>query len=66
MDKIYLSGSDDVLRAAQMMQGASTEMVRAASNIESALLRHEQFMEDWLNRFREAADYIGYKLEDGK
>lgn len=54
MDSIYLNGAEDVRRAANRMAEAADQMSRAASTIDSALERHQRFMDDWLARFERA------------
>ena len=46
----YLLGSEDVKNAAHQMQGAADDMIRAASTMDSALLQHQRFMDEWLTR----------------
>lgn len=46
MDSIYLHGSEDVRRG-----GAS--MLAAASHLEDSLIRHRDFMNDWLYRLEQ-------------
>ncbi len=53
MDSMYLHGSEDVRRAASMMQQAADEMQRAALNIEGHFDRHQRFLDDWLSRFEQ-------------
>jgi hypothetical protein len=52
MEHIFLVGADDVYRAACMMQQVAVGIQSAASNIESALQRHEQFLQQWLYDFQ--------------
>lgn len=48
MDRIYLSGSEDVSRAGSSMLSAAETMNRAASQIEDTMFRNQRFMEQWL------------------
>lgn len=50
-DYIHLMGSDDVSRAGHNMREAAQQMNSAASSIDSSLLQHQRFMEDWLQRY---------------
>lgn len=50
---VTLMGAEQVQSAARTMSQAANEMVRAASNIDNALERHERFMSEWLNRFEQ-------------
>ena len=51
MDNIYLMGSEAVENAASTMSHAAHNMQIAADNFDSALHRHQMFMDDWLHRF---------------
>lgn len=50
---VTLMGAEQVSTAARTMSGAASEMLRAASNIDDALGRHQRFMDEWLNRFEQ-------------
>lgn len=52
MDTIYLVGSEDVRHAGHAMQSAAMEFGRQVANLEGALLRHQQFLDDWLSRLQ--------------
>lgn len=54
VDSIILVGADDVRSAGSRMSSAADEMNRAATNIEGALIRHQQFLDDWLCRLEVA------------
>lgn len=51
MENIYLVGSEDVRVGGNAMRQAAHEMQSAASQMEDSLLRHRQFLDDWLERF---------------
>ncbi len=51
MERIYLEGSEDVRRASQNMCSASSEMLTASNNISNALYEHQQFLNEWLDKF---------------
>ena len=51
MDIVRLIGTEDVIRAGHAMNGAADTMLAAARNMESALVLHQRFMDDWLQRF---------------
>jgi hypothetical protein len=53
MEHMNLIGSDDVYRGGSMIQSAASEMLRAASNFDEALFRHQRFMDDWLYRLEQ-------------
>lgn len=50
---ISLLGTEDVQRAGIRMKEAAEQMMRAADQIDHALARHEQFLNDWLTRLSE-------------
>lgn len=50
---VTLMGAEDVRRAGHEMASAAQTMVGAASNIDSVLWRHQQFLEDWLIRLEQ-------------
>lgn len=50
---VTLMGAEQVGTAARTMSSAASEMVRAASNIDGALERHQRFMDEWLNRLEQ-------------
>ena len=50
---VYLTGSEEVSRAAYTIQAAAQEMKSAAGTIDKALRQHQQFMDDWLARFEQ-------------
>jgi hypothetical protein len=51
METMVLLGTEDVKNAGWRMVAAAQEMTRAASQIDEALSRQRQFMDDWLVRF---------------
>lgn len=63
MADVYLIGSDDVRSAGSRIASAAEQMQRAASQIDDALARHQQRMDEWLDRFEriaaEAAERAG-------
>ncbi len=50
-DYMTLMGADQVQSAGRAMERASSQMSDAASNMESALRQHQNFLDDWLCRF---------------
>lgn len=50
MEHVLLVGSEDVRAGGHAMQQAAHEMSRAASQVEDSLMRHRQFLDDWLCR----------------
>lgn len=48
---VTLLGAEQVQSAANTMSHAAGEMKRAADQIDDAIRRHSQFMEDWITRF---------------
>lgn len=53
-DYITLMGVDDVRSAGNRMSSAADTMRTAAGQIDESLRRHEQFLDDWLQRFETA------------
>jgi len=51
-----LLGAEDVARAARQIEGAASEIQRAASSIDTTLAQQRQWMDDWLMRFEQAID----------
>lgn len=49
-DFINLLGADDVRAAGSKIQGAASDMNRAAGSIEDSLHRHRLFLDDFLAR----------------
>ena len=47
---IHLVGSEEVMRAGHQMERAAHAMNHAVSQIADALVRHERFMTEWLDR----------------
>lgn len=56
MEYIHLMGAEQVQSAGNTMRSAADTMERAASNIDGALYRHQQFLEDWLQRLAEVME----------
>lgn len=56
MEYIHLMGAEQVQSAANTMRSAGDNMQSAASNMEGALYRHQQFLEDWLQRLAEVME----------
>lgn len=54
-----LIGSEDVRAGGNAIRQAAHEMQHLASQIEDSLLRHRQFLDDWLNRFVDALEAAG-------
>jgi hypothetical protein len=54
MGCVYLSGSEDVYRAASMMQSAAQDMIRASSDIEGSVQRLEQILDNFIIRLEQA------------
>ena len=49
-ESIYLMGSEKVESAGHRIDNAANGMCRAVGHLEDSLLRHRQFMDDWLVR----------------
>lgn len=62
VDYVTLMGSEQVQSAGRSISGAADQMSRAASEISSALERHQRQMDDWLCRF----EYIVDKMNEAK
>ena len=56
MEHVLLVGTEEVGNAGHRMVAAAETMRRAAGNIDDALFRHKQFLEDWLQRFESAVE----------
>ena len=56
MDSIYLHGSEAVEKAGYTMARTADEMKQAARNMEGALIRHQQWMDDWLYRLQQVME----------
>ena len=48
---VYLSGAEDVKRAASSMREAASEMQGAVGNLGHELYVQRQFLDDWILRF---------------
>lgn len=55
---VTLLGAEDVQRASSTMLGASDNMQRAASQMDTAFHQHQYFLDDWLARFNHAIDRL--------
>ena len=53
-DYTVLLGAEQVQRAAAAINGAATEMTRAANQLDEALRLQRAFMDDWLERYKAA------------
>ena len=54
MDYTRLIGAEEMTRAATTIRRAAEDMEVAALTIDSALRRHQQFLDDWLARLEAA------------
>lgn len=54
MEHVTLLGAEKVQQAAGQMADAAHRMERAAASIENTLLRHQQFLDEWLARLEAA------------
>lgn len=50
MEYVHLVGAEEVSSAALTMRAAGHEMSQTASYIDEILRRHQQFLDDWLQR----------------
>lgn len=50
-EHVTLIGAEDVRSAGYRMAEAARDMNTAASSIDYALTRHQQFLDEWLTRF---------------
>lgn len=48
---VTLIGAEQVQSAANRMVDAADRMGRAASSIDDTMIRHQRFLDDWLQRF---------------
>lgn len=53
---ITLLGAEEVASAARSMSSAADRMRDAASEFDSAMARHRDFLDDWLARFEKIVD----------
>ena len=53
---IHLAGAEDVRTAANRMVHAAELMQRAVDNFDGALFRHQQFMDNWLERLQQVLE----------
>ena len=47
---VHLIGTEQVSSAGHRISDAASDMSRAAASLDDSLRRHEQFMENWLDR----------------
>ena len=50
---VHLVGAEDVSRAGSRMQEAAQIMKHAADEIDHAMRQHQQFLENWLQKFEQ-------------
>jgi len=63
MERVYLTGTEDVVRSAHMIRGAADSMLAAGNGIGSALAEHQRFLNDWLIRFQQVVEMIDSRGE---
>ena len=56
MESVYLNGSEDVMRAGHNIEGAASDMQRAAETISAAFEQQQRWMDDWLHRLKDVLD----------
>ena len=57
-ESVHLLGVEDVQRAARTMSSAAGDMLRAAQQIDDALHRHTQAMEEFAQRIESAVERL--------
>lgn len=55
---VTLMGAEDVRAAGNRIASAADDMRNAASNVDSALERHQRFLDNWLQRFEAALEKL--------
>lgn len=50
---VTLMGAEQVQTAGHAMSRAAEQMSRAAGSIDDSLLRHQRFLDDWLQRLEQ-------------
>ncbi|RVD44916.1 hypothetical protein EN742_00800 [Mesorhizobium sp. M4A.F.Ca.ET.020.02.1.1] len=55
-EHMHLIGAEDVRSAGSAMRSAAEDMRSAAFSIDSALDRHQRFLDDWLQRLEAALE----------
>lgn len=50
---VHLIGAEKVENAGHAMAGAAEQMRSSAGSIETALFQHQQFLNDWLQRYEQ-------------
>jgi hypothetical protein len=53
---VYLGGSEDVSRAGSQIRQAADQMQKAGDSIAYSSYDLKQFMNDWLDRFRQVLE----------
>lgn len=53
MERMLLVGTEEVSNAARTMQRASEDMLRAANQFDTSLVRHQDFLNIWLSQLEE-------------
>jgi hypothetical protein len=53
MERILLVGTEEVSNAGHRMSAAAETMRKAANTIDDAIMRHKQYLEDWMLRFEQ-------------
>lgn len=61
METMLLIGSEDVRAGGNAARQAGHEMSAAATQMEDSLLRHRQFLDDWLQRFSDRLEVFQEK-----
>ena len=56
MESVYLNGSEEVMRAGHNIEGAASDMQRAAATISAAFEQQQRWMDDWLYRLKDLLD----------
>ena len=56
MDSMILIGAEEVSSAARQLRSAAEQINQATANLEGAIFRQQQFMDDWLMRFEEVLE----------
>ena len=65
MNTTVLVGAESVERAAARISSAAEQMNAASTSIQFALHRHQQWMDDWLQRFEAVLAATEQRREKG-
>lgn len=56
MDYVTLMGAEDVLRAGHIMRDSANDIKQSVGSLDSELIQHRLWMDNWLSRFEIVMD----------